>query len=144
MSAEVAGRLLNCGVSVIDIAGAGGTSWAKVENERSSNKNPSKAFNDWGIPTIECLLQVARLKREQDFELIASGGIRSGFDLVKSICLGAEFGAAAQPVIQAVVNGGYEGLEFSTKNWRYQVKAIFTLLGSKKITELNQEKLIRR
>lgn len=144
ISAEVAARLLKAGVSVIDIAGAGGTSWAKVENERSSNKNPQQAFNNWGAPTIECLLEVGRLKKERDFELIASGGIRSSFDLLKSLCLGADFGAAAQPVIQAVVNDGYEGLEKLYEQWRYQARVILTLLGAEQLKELDSEMLIHR
>lgn len=142
ISAEVAKRLLDCGVSVIDIAGAGGTSWAKVENERASNRDPDHAFDDWGIPTIECLLQVEQLKKKEDFELIASGGIRSSFDLCKALCLGADFGAAAQPIIRSVVNDGYEGLEALYQRWQYQTKVILTLLGCEAIESLSKEVLI--
>ncbi|MDR8391571.1 type 2 isopentenyl-diphosphate Delta-isomerase [Aliifodinibius sp. S!AR15-10] len=142
ISAQVAGRLLDAGVSVIDIAGAGGTSWAKVENERSTNQKPDAAFNDWGIPTIECLVQVNQLKKEYDFELIASGGIRSSFDLLKSVCLGADFGAAAQPVIKSIVNDGYEGLEALFERWKYQAKVILTLTGTKNVNLLTKDKLI--
>ncbi|MFH5833892.1 type 2 isopentenyl-diphosphate Delta-isomerase [Halalkalibaculum sp. DA3122] len=142
ISAEVAERLLDCGVSVIDIAGAGGTSWAKVENERASNKTPDEAFNEWGIPTLGCLLEVRTLKEQYDFELIASGGVRSSFDLIKSVCLGADFGAAAQPIIQSVVNGGYQGIEALYKKWQYQAKVILTLVGAETIESLSGENII--
>ncbi len=143
ISGEVARELLECGVAVIDIAGAGGTSWAKVENERRSNKDPKEVFNDWGLPTLECLHQVEALKSEYDFELIASGGIRSSFDLLKTICLGADFGAAAQPIIKSVVNNGYEGLEKLYTGWKRQAKVIMTLVGAERIGELTKNHLIQ-
>lgn len=136
ISGEVAGRLLAVGVDVIDVAGAGGTSWAKVENERKSNQKPQHQFNDWGIPTVECLLQVTDLKKKHNFEIIASGGIRSSHDIAKSLCLGAGFAAAAQPVIKAVVENGAEGLESLYHNWRQQLRMILTLLGCEHINEL--------
>ncbi|PAU93798.1 type 2 isopentenyl-diphosphate Delta-isomerase [Aliifodinibius salipaludis] len=136
ISAEVGRRLLDAGVKVIDVAGAGGTSWAKVENERASNKNPDNNFNDWGIPTLECVTQLVDLKEEYDFELIASGGIRSSHDIAKSLCLGADFAASAQPVIKAVADDGYEGLEQLYQKWNKQLVTIQTLLGCKTPSEL--------
>ncbi len=58
---QVAQRLAEAGVSMIDIAGAGGTSWSAVEGECASNAQPQQcaattAFTDWGIPpTAEAL-----------------------------------------------------------------------------------------
>ena len=141
ISGDVAESLLEAGVDVIDVAGAGGTSWAKVENERESNRKPQHLFNDWGIPTAECLLEVAKLKKRYDFNLIASGGIRSSHDIAKSLCLGARFAAAAQPVIRAVVNGGMEELESLYCNWQYQLRMILTLLGCKHLNELESSHL---
>ncbi|MDZ7660235.1 type 2 isopentenyl-diphosphate Delta-isomerase [Fodinibius sp.] len=136
ISAEVGKRLLDTGVKVIDVSGAGGTSWAKVENERTSNKNPDNDFNNWGMPTLECVTQLADLKEEYDFELIASGGIRSSHDIAKSFCLGADFAASAQPVIKAVVENGYDGLEQLYQKWYNQLVTILTLLGCKTPSEL--------
>lgn len=139
ISAEVGKRLLDAGVEVIDVAGAGGTSWAKVENERASNQNPDNNFNDWGIPTLECVTQLADLKQEYDFELIASGGIRSSHDIAKSFCLGADFAASAQPVIKAVVENGYDGLEQLYQKWNKQLATILTLLGCNTPSDLTPE-----
>jgi len=144
ISGEVAGRLLEAGVEVIDLAGAGGTSWSKVENERRSNTNPDADFNNWGIPTVECLMQVRKLKKDRNFELIASGGIRTSFDIVKALCLGADFTAAAQPVIKSVVNDGYDGLEALFHHWQRRTKIILTLLGCLTPDELSPEMLIIR
>jgi isopentenyl-diphosphate delta-isomerase len=129
ISGKVALRLLERGVSVIDVAGAGGTSWAKVENRRKDKSEKKSSFDDWGIPTVQCLNEVLALTDQHDFEVIASGGIRSSSDIVKALCLGAHFAAAAQPVIKAVVNDGYEGLHGLYHNWVKETKTILTLLG---------------
>jgi isopentenyl-diphosphate delta-isomerase len=141
ISGDVAERLLQAGVKVIDVAGAGGTSWAKVENERRSNNNPDHDFDDWGLPTLDCVLEVQELKSEYGFELIASGGIRSSQDIAKSLCFGADFAAAAQPVIKAVVDDGFEGLEQVYKKWQKQLFTILTLLGCERLEELGPKQL---
>lgn len=141
ISGGVAERLIEAGVEVIDVSGAGGTSWAKVENERASNENPDDSFNNWGLSTIECINQVTELKRMHDFELIASGGIRSSHDIAKSFCMGADFAATAQPVIKAVVNDGSEGIENLYQNWKQQLVKILTLLGCVEISELDRHHL---
>lgn len=141
ISAAVARRLLDLGVKAIDIAGAGGTSWSKVENERNTNTHPEHSFDDWGISTAECLRQVTNLKTEYDFEIIASGGIRSSHDIAKSLCLGGQFAAAAQPVIKSVVNNGLEGLEHLYRRWQHQLKIILTLLGCEQLNDLRADDL---
>lgn len=142
ISGAVAEKLLKAGVQVIDVAGAGGTSWAKVENERFSNKNPQKEFNDWGLPTLQCVLEVQELKKEYDFDLIASGGIRSSHDIAKTLCLGSNFAAAAQPVIKAVVDEGFEGLQKLYQTWHKQLLTVLTLLGCERIENLDRDHLI--
>lgn len=141
ISEHTARRLLNIGVHVIDVAGSGGTSWAKVENSRISNSNASHQFDEWGNPTVECIQELSKLEWERSFEIIASGGIRSAFDIAKSLCLGAHFTASAQPIIKAVVNDGYEGLSELYSQWQKDLKTILTLLGCKRISELNYRHL---
>lgn len=143
ISGEVARRLLSVGVDCIDVAGAGGTSWAKVENLRERQKKPMHQFDDWGIPTVECIEQVAPLREGFKFDLIASGGIRSSFDLVKAIALGADFAASAQPVIRAIKEDGEEGLDRLIKKWKDESRYILTLLGCSSFLELGNKHLRR-
>lgn len=140
----VAKQLLDIGVSVIDVAGAGGTSWSKVENLRSNQIDPLHEFNDWGIPTVDCIQQVGILKDEYTFELIASGGIRSSFDIVKAVALGSDFTASAQPIIKAIMDGGYDGLDNLFKSWRKQARYILTLMGCSSFQDLNKDHLIKK
>ncbi len=142
ISKYVAKRLLNVGVEVLDVSGAGGTSWAKVENYRSSNKSPSHNFDNWGIPTVECLTQISSLQWERSFELIASGGIRSAHDIAKALCLGSTFTASAQPIIKAISENGLEGVQLLFDGWKNDLLIILTLLGCSSVSELNSSHIL--
>jgi isopentenyl-diphosphate delta-isomerase len=102
ISATMAQKLLEAGVSAIDVAGAGGTSWAKVESERAENaqqRQLGQTFADWGLPTAECITSIRALAPE--VPLIASGGLRNGLDVAKAIALGADICGLAWPFLQA-------------------------------------------
>lgn len=141
ISQTVARRLFDAGVAVIDVAGAGGTSWSKVENARA--EQPNALFDDWGIPTALCVEQIAASK-PADRDLIASGGIKNSLDMVKALCLGADFTAAAQPVIKAVVEGGRSGLEHWYQSWLRDFRFAMCLLGAGRVSDLSREMLFRR
>lgn len=99
---ETARQLLEVGVAGIDVAGAGGTSWAKVEMYRQidpTRASINSAFGDWGIPTALNLLQLREL--EGNPLIIASGGLRDGVDLAKSLALGAKLGGFARKFLLA-------------------------------------------
>lgn len=141
ISADTARTLLQLGVQVIDVAGAGGTSWAKVENLRERTRQPMHQFDDWGIPTVDCLIEVNKLKNDFAFELIASGGIRTSSDIVKSIALGADFTASAQPLIKALFQDGEEGLDTLLDGWFKECRILLTLLGCERFKDLNPSHL---
>jgi isopentenyl-diphosphate Delta-isomerase len=102
ISAAMARQLINAGVQAIDVAGAGGTSWSLVESQRAPNellKQLGRTFGDWGIPTAECLVNIHHTYPQMP--LIASGGLRNGLDIAKSISLGASLAGMALPFLQA-------------------------------------------
>jgi len=102
ISAPMAKRLIEAGVAVIDVAGAGGTSWAKVEGERSQDlrqRRLGQTFADWGIPTADCITSIRAIA--PDIPLIASGGLRNGLDVAKAIALGADLAGMAIPFLKA-------------------------------------------
>lgn len=144
ISGDVARRLLAIGVSVIDVAGAGGTSWSKVENKRKNDTETTDLFNEWGIPTLACVEEVAELQSQFRFELIASGGVRGAEDIVKSICLGADFAASARPVIQVLMKGGEKELRRLVSRWKEQAAIILTLLGRRTLQECSPKDLINK
>jgi len=102
ISAAMAQKLIAAGVAAIDVAGAGGTSWAKVESERAEKPQQRRlgmTFADWGLPTAECITSIRAVTN--DFPLIASGGLRHGLDVAKAIALGADIAGLAWPFLQA-------------------------------------------
>jgi isopentenyl-diphosphate delta-isomerase len=104
ISAGLAQRLIDAGVSVIDVAGAGGTSWAAVEAERARSPEQAaiaRAFVDWGIPTAMAIENVRAAC--PDAVIIGSGGIRNGVDVAKAICLGADIVGQAAGVLDAAI-----------------------------------------
>ncbi|MEX1011251.1 MAG: type 2 isopentenyl-diphosphate Delta-isomerase [Balneolaceae bacterium] len=136
ISKETAHRLLKCGVKGIDVAGAGGTSWSRIENLRKSPVSEDSFFNDWGIPTSESILQVASLRSDFSFNLIGSGGIRTTADMVKAIALGANFTATAAPIIRLLHEGGIDKLEKQFHLWEEEMRMILTLLGCQSTDQL--------
>lgn len=95
-------RLAEIGVSAIDVAGSGGTSWSQVEMHRAENESDARvaaAFVSWGIPTAEAILN-ARAAAPH-LPVIASGGLRDGIDAAKCIALGADLGGMAGPFLRA-------------------------------------------
>ncbi|BAZ43700.1 isopentenyl-diphosphate delta-isomerase, type 2 [Chondrocystis sp. NIES-4102] len=102
ISAVMAEKLIEAGVEVIDVAGAGGTSWAMVESERAQTnlqRRLGRTFADWGISTADCLVEIR--KHYPNIPLIASGGLRNGLEVAKAIALGADLAGLAFPFLQA-------------------------------------------
>jgi len=105
LSEDVVKRLYDIGVRIFDTAGWGGTNWALVEGLRGkADKNLGEIFSQWGIPTVESILQSKRLKeREKDNKIVilGSGGVRTGVDIAKAIVLGADMAGIAAPFAKA-------------------------------------------
>ena len=102
ISEQVARQLADAGVAVIDVAGAGGSSWSQVEMHRATTERQRQvaaAFADWGIPTAESL-QMAR-RGAPELPIIASVGIRDGIQIAKAIALGAAACGIAGPFLSA-------------------------------------------
>ncbi|MBN1656823.1 MAG: type 2 isopentenyl-diphosphate Delta-isomerase [Anaerolineae bacterium] len=102
ISASVARRLIEVGVSAIDVAGAGGTSWSQVEMHRAPDERRRRlcsAFSAWGLPTAQAVISVRAAL--PGVPLIASGGLRTGIHVAKAIALGADLAGLAGPFLKA-------------------------------------------
>ncbi len=102
LSVRTARRLLELGVAAIDVAGAGGTSWARVEGRRSGDKlreRVGESFAGWGYPTAPAVVALRRAFPEAI--IVASGGLRTGVDAAKSLAIGADLAGFALPFLQA-------------------------------------------
>ena len=132
--------LFEMGITYIDLAGRGGTSWSKIEGLRDEqNSSLSILFQDWGISTVEILKKTAILNRNMN--LIASGGIRSGLDLAKSLILGAKMGGVALPLLKAATISSDAVIE-KIKSFQKELQTTMFLLGVKEIGALRANPLL--
>jgi len=143
ISSAVARKLLYTGVKGIDVAGAGGTSWAGVEILRSK-KSTENFFWDWGLPTSYCIRKIYKLKNEFDFLLIGSGGISEAEDAAKAFALGADMTASARTMLKQLDKNGIDGVEKLILQWFETLRKILFLTGSSSIEELRRGKIIRK
>ncbi len=144
ISREAAIKLEMAGVSAINIAGAGGTSWAGVEKLRADMvKDKAKArlgevFWDWGIPTAASLVQTRRAVK---LPLIASGGLRNGLEVAKCLVLGASMAAMAYPFLKAAVESREALFEFADEVIA-ELKSTMFLVGAPDIRSLASSRYI--
>lgn len=99
--AELLGADGKLPVAGIDVAGAGGTSWSRVEQFVRYGELRHPELADWGIPTARAVLEVRGALPQ--VPLVASGGIRTGMDAAKAIALGADVVAVARPLLPAAI-----------------------------------------
>lgn len=143
ISEQAARSLRDAGIAAIDVAGAGGTSWSQVEMYRA--KSPSQArlaaaFRDWGIPTTQSILNVRII--DEDIPLIASGGVRTGVDIVKCIALGANIGGMASPFLKAASISVEETLQ-TIREITQEIQVAMFAAGVKDIRSLQNLNLIK-
>ncbi|HXO54775.1 MAG TPA: type 2 isopentenyl-diphosphate Delta-isomerase [Mycobacterium sp.] len=101
IGAAAAAELVDCPIAAVDVAGAGGTSWARVEQFVRYGEIRYPALAEWGIPTAEALLEVRHALPE--LPIVASGGIRSGMDAAKVLAMGADAVAVARPLLAPAI-----------------------------------------
>ena len=144
ISGKAATRLQEVGVQGIDVAGAGGTSWSQVEYYRIHDSNRRKLahdFKDWGISTAECLEQIQ--KEAPGMLTIASGGIKNGQDIAKSIRLGASLAGIAGPYLRAAA-ASEENLDLFSEYLVEGLRITMFGTGSRSLEELRKTPLIKQ
>jgi isopentenyl-diphosphate delta-isomerase len=143
ISERSARLLIEAGISAIDVAGAGGTSWSQVEMHRAPNERLRRlaaAFADWGIPTAESLLTVGRVRRELDstqLPIFASGGIRTGLEIAKCVALGADLVGLASPFLKRAVDS-YEAVVDEMETLIAELRIAMFCSGVARLADLRQ------
>ena len=136
--AEDAIKLEKAGVSAIDVAGAGGTSWAAVETYRAKDRSMGDIFWDWGIPTAASTVEVCQ---SVNIPVISSGGIRSGLDAAKALALGASAVGIALPLLKEAYTG-YQAVINKLNKFNEELRVAMFLVGASNIAELRKSDLI--
>lgn len=137
---EDAARLEKAGVTGLELSGVGGTSWAAVEHHiaREEGKRDQEALGqalwNWGIPTA---ISVVETSQTTSLKIIASGGLRTGVEMAKSIALGADAVGIARPFLEKAVEGT-EALREHIENILLEFKTVMFLVGAKNLEELKR------
>ncbi len=119
-------------VHIFDIAGSGGTSWSRIEHHRSHD-DMGLLFQDWGLPTPRALRELHQVR--SDLTLIASGGVRSGLDMVKAMVLGASLCGLASPFLKPAMISAKAVVDTIARLHREFRTAMF-LLGAGRVEQL--------
>jgi isopentenyl-diphosphate delta-isomerase len=141
ISEKTAKILSSCGVAAIDVAGAGGTSWSQVEMYNAPDDFTSRlaaTYIDWGIPTVNSIQNVK--KAAPGVSIIASGGLKDGLDIAKSIALGATLGGMAGQILNAAFISTEKAIELM-KLTRLQIQISMFAAGIGNIQDLGSGSL---
>jgi len=134
--------VMDRGIQYIDVAGRGGTSWSRIEHHRHTDANADElglTFQDWGIPTPVALRSLTPYRDR--LTLVASGGVRSGLDMIKAFILGASLCGLASPFLQPATESTDKVVEvilrlkkeFTTGMFLLGVKNIESLFGNESL-----------
>ncbi|TFG29734.1 MAG: type 2 isopentenyl-diphosphate Delta-isomerase [Promethearchaeota archaeon] len=142
---NLAEALDKIGFDGFDVGGAGGTSFAAIESYRVKDKvnkytrKLADVFREWGIPTPVGILNVRKMSKKL---IIATGGLRTGVDIAKSIVLGADIGGFAFKFLKTSLEDQQQGTISNTvkeiKTLKKELKSCLWLLNLRNVNELKE------
>lgn len=143
-------RLADVGVGVADVSGRGGTDFLAIENSRRAEAtgiDPATGgytmLSGYGQSALACLLEAPATGPT----LLASGGVRTPFDVVKALAAGAHAVGVAGTFLAALGadgSGGAAELVALVEDWRVRTRALYALLGARTRDDLRSTDLIVR
>lgn len=140
LSERTARRLAGQGVRILDTAGVGGTSWARIEAARANDAPIGELFAGWGIPTPQSIQEVRKVP---GVTVIGSGGLRNGVDVAKALALGADLAGLAYPFL-APATESPERVAETVRRIVRELKICMFCLGVTTVAELKTTKLLKR
>lgn len=139
LSRSTLSRLADMGVSLADVSGRGGTDFLRIENDRTASGDFSM-LTGFGQSALACLLDAPT----DGPQLLASGGVRNPYDVVKGLAAGAAAIGVAAVFLEVVAAGGAEALVPLVRTWKRQLVALLRLLGASDTTDLPTTDLLVR
>jgi isopentenyl-diphosphate delta-isomerase len=135
-------RLKGLGIGAVDISGLGGTHWGRIEGDRSARgetkSEAAETLATWGVSTVESMLNALKVK--PDFEIWASGGVRSGLDAARLLAMGARTVGFAMPILQAALQGEAE-LQRKMTTLEFELKTAMFCTGSESVVSMQKKKV---
>ncbi|MCY0869425.1 MAG: type 2 isopentenyl-diphosphate Delta-isomerase [Firmicutes bacterium] len=131
------------GAAAIDVGGRGGTSFIEVEARRAG-RQLSDDWASWGASTAFALCDCAALRPVTAvFDLIASGGIRTGHDVAKALALGARAVGIAGPFLRAALSSDPQAaLDDLIEDLHWSLRALCVLTGAESVAALSEQPVL--
>ena len=133
-------KIESLSLGAVDISGLGGTHWGRIEGDRSPepslNRSASETFANWGVPTVESLVN----GKGHSNEIWASGGLRSGLDAAKAVALGATRVGFAKPALEFALRGEKELINWMTQI-EFEFKVAMFCTGSSSVEALKKAEI---
>lgn len=134
MTREAIAQIESLGAKYIDLGGRGGTNFAQIENARTSDPSLLADLSGFGQSTVESLLEAQAVQAK----LFATGGIRSVFDVIKALRLGASAVGVAGLVLHWLIKLGDAQTQAKLEGWQQELPILMAMLGAHDFTELQQ------
>ena len=127
------------GIKGIDVAGLGGTNWAKIEGLISNCDY--ELYESLGTATSEAVMAAKKHQRDGSC-LIASGGIRTGIEMAKALALGANLIAIGLPFLRWA-SQSFEEIIKGVDKLKRELQVAMWHTGSSRINELEGKFFLR-
>ncbi len=138
-------KICGLGLKAVDVSGYGGTHWGRIEGDRISSedvrKQASCTYARWGHSTLDSLLSAKRLEK-RDFEIWASGGIKTGLSAAKCLALGASAVGFAHVILKKA-QLGEKALEDQMFLLEHELKIALFCTGSRDISQLKKWEYVK-
>ena len=135
MNSKTMNSLHQLGVKTINVGGRGGTNFALIENARRTHAYDG--LNQAGYSTLESLLMA---KNIQGVDVLASGGIRTPLDVIKSLVLGAKMVGMSSYFLHLVQENDHDSAVNKLESFIEEMKMIMLSMN---VTTVSQLKLTR-
>jgi isopentenyl-diphosphate delta-isomerase len=131
-------RLADIGVRIADVSGTGGTNFARIESARGEDGFAYLAAH--GSSAVACLLDAPA----DGPQLLASGGVRTPYDVVKALALGARAVGVAGTFLTLALEGDAERTAAALERWCTELRMLHALLGAETPAALAHTDLLVR
>lgn len=137
ISQKTARKIADLPVDGVEVAGTGGTSWAKVESFRGRSDSPQaeagRRLAGFGIRTADSI-RICRAALGERI-VVGSGGVRTGMDVAVALALGADVAALAAPLLEAATESE-DAAVAALERLVYELKVVCFCTGVTKVADL--------
>lgn len=108
--------------------------------EGGTGMSPVVALKDLGLPTLACLSNAMKMKRGgASLDIVVSGRLVDGGDVVKSLCLGASAAGVGRPIVVSAYTGGEEGVTRYLEAVKMEIQLLTSALGKYSVADLGAD-----